>query len=558
MKNKKKKGFTLIELLAIIVILAIIAVITIPVILNIIENSKKGAIQDSAYGYKEAINKYYLTKLIDDPDYRINGTYTIDENGQMIKGNETIIIQINGQKPVGGELTYELQKITSGCLTIDGYKVIWNDNRTNRVEKGTCYEETNITFDLNYDNQTNVQTKNKDRKIGELPQPTRSGYTLEGWFTESTGGRQITADEMITGATTYYAHWTQNAVSVVFDGNGGSTPAQTIVASGSTYYDEHGSLPTPTREGYDFLGWFTQVEDGTRVYGSEILSTDVTTSVTYHAHWAEKSLISLYNSNGIRKIPTSVGDIYIGDRITIQDEGFRVIDIDNNYGVLTLLAEYNIGEEYYEDGYIPNNNGITLMTNKTYLANSGYRYKQQPGTDYHYTSFASGNYWYGREWGDPCEEGDSPQNNGDGWKYCVATNGGYAYGSQPGMKISEEEMTQGYDEVSNYLDGYEGYLNGIVYNATGNYGIYARLATYSEVWNFYNNKGTMLSNGQAYWLGSAYGEGEYGWDGVYVVNGDYTDYTDYYNYTIDYYPYRNIGIRPVIEVDANVLFQFGN
>ena len=60
---KNKKGFTLIELLAIIVILAIIAVITVPIILNIIENSKMGAATDSAYGFKDAVNKSYLTKL---------------------------------------------------------------------------------------------------------------------------------------------------------------------------------------------------------------------------------------------------------------------------------------------------------------------------------------------------------------------------------------------------------------------------------------------------------------------------------------------------------------
>ena len=55
---RRKNGFTLIELLAIIVILAIIAVITVPIILDIIDNSKKGAAIDSAYGYKEAIEKY--------------------------------------------------------------------------------------------------------------------------------------------------------------------------------------------------------------------------------------------------------------------------------------------------------------------------------------------------------------------------------------------------------------------------------------------------------------------------------------------------------------------
>ena len=37
---KNKEGFTLIELLAIIVILAIIAVITVPIILNVIDNSR--------------------------------------------------------------------------------------------------------------------------------------------------------------------------------------------------------------------------------------------------------------------------------------------------------------------------------------------------------------------------------------------------------------------------------------------------------------------------------------------------------------------------------------
>lgn len=62
-KYKGEKGFTLIELLAIIVILAIIAVITVPIILNIIDNAKRGAAVSSAYGYTDSITKYYLNKL---------------------------------------------------------------------------------------------------------------------------------------------------------------------------------------------------------------------------------------------------------------------------------------------------------------------------------------------------------------------------------------------------------------------------------------------------------------------------------------------------------------
>lgn len=43
--------------------------------------------------------------------------------------------------------------------------------------------------------------------IGALPAATRSGYTLAGWYTASTGGTLVTADTKVTGAVTYYAQW---------------------------------------------------------------------------------------------------------------------------------------------------------------------------------------------------------------------------------------------------------------------------------------------------------------------------------------------------------------
>ena len=53
----KKKGFTLVELLAVIVILAIIAIIATPIILGVIETAKKGAAEQSALGYIDAVEK---------------------------------------------------------------------------------------------------------------------------------------------------------------------------------------------------------------------------------------------------------------------------------------------------------------------------------------------------------------------------------------------------------------------------------------------------------------------------------------------------------------------
>ena len=52
-------------------------------------------------------------------------------------------------------------------------------------------------------------------KIGELPKPARAGFKFDGWFTESTGGTQITENEIISDNVTFYAHWTEiNAAEI--------------------------------------------------------------------------------------------------------------------------------------------------------------------------------------------------------------------------------------------------------------------------------------------------------------------------------------------------------
>ncbi len=58
MRNNSK-GFTLIELLAVIVILAIIALITTPIILNVIEDSRRNSAVDKAWGAIDAVRLAY-------------------------------------------------------------------------------------------------------------------------------------------------------------------------------------------------------------------------------------------------------------------------------------------------------------------------------------------------------------------------------------------------------------------------------------------------------------------------------------------------------------------
>ena len=59
-----KKGFTLIELLAVIVVLAVIALIATPMVLNTIEEARKGAAQSSAYTYVNEVETKLATYML--------------------------------------------------------------------------------------------------------------------------------------------------------------------------------------------------------------------------------------------------------------------------------------------------------------------------------------------------------------------------------------------------------------------------------------------------------------------------------------------------------------
>ena len=77
-----------------------------------------------------------------------------------------------------------------------------------------------ITYDENYiangETESKKQTVEKiyNTELGTLRTPTRTGYTFAGWFTEATGGTQIssTTKTPVTD-TTYYAHWNANPLN---------------------------------------------------------------------------------------------------------------------------------------------------------------------------------------------------------------------------------------------------------------------------------------------------------------------------------------------------------
>ena len=86
-----------------------------------------------------------------------------------------------------------------------------------------------------------------------LPTPTRTGYTFWGWTGEGITKPQpsVTIPRGSTGDKTYIENWVETGYTITLDLNGGSGQEKVIY----TMTDEDFELPTPTRNGYEFVGW---------------------------------------------------------------------------------------------------------------------------------------------------------------------------------------------------------------------------------------------------------------------------------------------------------------
>ena len=86
-----------------------------------------------------------------------------------------------------------------------------------------------------------------------LPTPTRKGYTFFGWTGEgiTTPQPNVTIPKGSTGDKTYIENWVLKGYYITMDLNGGSGQEKVVY----TITDEDFELPTPTRNGYEFVGW---------------------------------------------------------------------------------------------------------------------------------------------------------------------------------------------------------------------------------------------------------------------------------------------------------------
>ena len=138
-----------------------------------------------------------------------------------------------------------------------------------------------IEVDFNVGDHSFMRLYQKGSGLGTMPVPLRVGYVFTGRWTEVSDGVRIQENVNITENVTFYAHWIPTTFTVTFNANGGVGGTTRSVSPGAAV----GVLPTLTRTGYTFAGWWTTASGGLQILASTIVTDDV----TYYAKWTVNS-----------------------------------------------------------------------------------------------------------------------------------------------------------------------------------------------------------------------------------------------------------------------------
>lgn len=204
-----------------------------------------------AAGYLNVDGNVYTANHILRDDLQICDPFTTDRMLKITNGEVKHIT------------TQEFDNMLSNC------KVIFNAN------EGTVKEESK---NVNY-----------GKVYGNLPIPVRAGYEFNGWYTDVKAGSLIDKNTIVSAVSdqVLYARWTPIQYTLTYNANGGSV---STAEKKITVEDEFGELPVPTREYYDFLGWYSTADGNSSVQITANTKLSSCANMTIYARWKEHAL----------------------------------------------------------------------------------------------------------------------------------------------------------------------------------------------------------------------------------------------------------------------------
>ena len=189
----------------------------------------------------------------------------------------------------------------------------------------TTEKQLTVTFNSMGGQEVDSLSVDKGSTI-QIPEVSKEGYTLEGWYTSINNG--VTYDEkwsflsnVVNNDITLYAKWTINQYTITFEANEGPA-VESITQDYNTPVQEPTVL---TEEGYTFNGWYLD----SALTTPYTFSTMPAENITLYAKWDINQYSITFESNG----------------------GSAVEEITQNYGSLVLEPQSPMKTGYVFAGW---------------------------------------------------------------------------------------------------------------------------------------------------------------------------------------------------------------
>lgn len=348
---------------------------------NLIKNGKYDKAEDIFYelgDYKDSKTYIKLINLKEQCDRKeytkaistiesIGGSskFDIDYNGGT-KSNSYINLygkRINTSEKTG----YTFKEYLTSSYLLD----VKNKQLTIKVKATYTINQYSITYYLDGGSlsKNNPTGYSVDTNTFVLNEPTKTGYEFLGWIysENSIPEKNVEIAKGTTGDLTFTANWNANIYSVSFDSNGGNSFSDLSVT-----YDSNYSLPTPTKTGYTFSGWYSEnnlvFSNGTWKYSTNLNLVAKWSlnsySITYYLNGGKADNPSSYNVN------TSTFSLNDPEKIGYKFAGWSTSTNGTKYMNITIEKGCTGSKTYYANWeVIPYNISYHLDSGKNNVNN---------------------------------------------------------------------------------------------------------------------------------------------------------------------------------------------
>ena len=250
----------------------------------------------------------------------------------------------------------------------------------------SCSKEFTVTFDSDGGSPVESQTVNLNGTATEPEEPTKEGYTFNGWLLDD---EPFDFSNKITEDITLVASWIEGSGDITIEFEVDGTMKKMLIESGQTLTRPE----DPVKEGYEFLGWYLDGE----LFD---FSTEITENITLEARFAKieettsstaKRFTVTFDSNGGSSIfsqtviegstvkkpenPTKEGYTFVSWQLNGKDYDFNTKVTSN----LTLVAKWekkNVSDKEYTVTF--DSNGGSSISSQTVIEGSTVKKPENP------------------------------------------------------------------------------------------------------------------------------------------------------------------------------------